>query len=186
MIRKHRGQLQQRLPNTLRHLNQVGSGAQLGHKREKETATRVGESGYLWPYIPHQLSFTSSSLWLTRRSAFKDTNRDALDCSAVWYLWEWKPGDAEWLLDSHMKLAQLYEDKGKACAGLGPSSSIWVLSSLGPGGMGAYMNMGCPSWIYCPLVAWEERCSGRAWLVAADLWDRFDDRWTSNETSHSS
>lgn len=35
----------------------------------------------------------------------------------------------------HFKLAQLYEDKGKACDGLQPSSSIWVLSSLGPGGM---------------------------------------------------
>lgn len=33
-----------------------------------------------------------------------------------------------------MKLARLREDKGKACAGLLPSSSIWVSSSLGPGG----------------------------------------------------
>lgn len=33
-----------------------------------------------------------------------------------------------------MKIAQKCEDKGKACAGFQPSSSIWVLSSLGPGG----------------------------------------------------
>lgn len=33
-----------------------------------------------------------------------------------------------------MKLVQLCEDKGKACAGLQPSTSIWVLSSVGPGG----------------------------------------------------
>ena len=40
----------------------------------------------------------------------------------------------------HIKLAQLCEDKGKACAGLQPSTSIWVLSSLGPGGTWEYTS----------------------------------------------
>lgn len=33
-----------------------------------------------------------------------------------------------------MKIAKICEDKGKACPGFQPSSSIWELSSLGPGG----------------------------------------------------
>lgn len=41
-----------------------------------------------------------------------------------------------------MKLAQLCEDKGKACAGFQPSSSIWVLSSLSAGGTWKHTSHG--------------------------------------------
>lgn len=65
-----------------------------------------------------------------------------------------------------MKLVQLCEDKGKACAGFQPSSSIWVLSSLGPGGTWEHTSHGGPAWIYCPLMAWNVQCSRRSGSVS--------------------
>lgn len=53
-----------------------------------------------------------------------------------------------------MKLAQLCEDKGKACFGRKPSASIWVLSSLGPGGTWEHTSHGRQVGIYCPLMVW--------------------------------
>lgn len=59
---------------------------------------------------------------------------------------------------SHMKLAQLCEDKGEACAGHRPSTSIWVLSSLGPGGTWDHTSRGGPAGIYCPLMVCAVQC----------------------------
>lgn len=68
----------------------------------------------------------------------------------------------------HVKIAQLCEDKGKACTGSQPSSSIWVSSSPSPGGTWKYGSYGGPEWIYCHLLAPLVRtipCRKRAWLL---------------------
>lgn len=78
---------------------------------------------------------------------------------------------------------RLCEDKGKACDGLQPSSSIWVLSSLGPGGTWEHTSHVGPAWIYCPLMAWNVQCCREAWLLVL-IYERggFHDRWMTNET----
>lgn len=57
-----------------------------------------------------------------------------------------------------MKLAQLCEDKGEACAGRRPSASIWVLSSLGPGGTWDHTSHGGPAGVCCPLMVCAVQC----------------------------
>lgn len=85
----------------------------------------------------------------------------------------------------HAKIAQLCEDKGKACTGSQPSSSIWVSSSLSPGGTWKYGSYGGPEWIYChllaPLVWTTVRCK-RAWLlVIYTPWFTTDERPVQSE-----
>lgn len=62
-----------------------------------------------------------------------------------------------------MKLAQLCEDKGKACAGFQPSNSIWVLSSLGPGGTWDHTSHEVRHGSTAPL--WPGKCSAAGRLA---------------------
>lgn len=89
--------------------------------------------------------------------------------------WSWMPFGRK-----HVKIAQLCEDKGKACTGSQPSSSIWVSSSLSPGGTWKYGSYGGPEWIYCHLLAppvWTILRRRRAWLlVIYTPWFTTDER----------
>lgn len=101
---------------------------------------------------------------------------EVLLCSAAWRkmkTWWWRMTFGQ----RHTKLAQLCEDKGKACDGLQPSSSIWVLSSLGPGGTWEHTSHGGRPWLYCPLMARDMQCCRRPVAACDDLWVRFHNQW---------
>lgn len=87
---------------------------------------------------------------------------------------------------SHMKLAQLCEDKGEACAGHRPSTSIWVLSSLGPGGTWDHTSRGGPAGIYCPLMVCAVQCrihEARLHYMSAALAHLLHRLWSSHISS---
>lgn len=126
---------------------------------------------------------------LKRKKKWKEQREWSVTVSSVWLLscrlrkkiffkkklWSWMPFGRK-----HVKIAQLCEDKGKACTGSQPSSSIWVSSSLSPGGTWKYGSYGGPEWIYCHLLAppvWTTVRCKRAWLpVIYTPWCTTDER----------
>lgn len=125
------------------HEERKGKKGKSSERMRLWVAFHSSSSTYLYIHFKHSLK-ANREIHFDRKKKKKHLKRNKERASSVWLLccgvrrkmktqWSWMPFG-----HIHMKIAQLCEDKGKACPGLQPSSSIWVLSSLGPGGTWAH------------------------------------------------